>query len=57
MAACPTCFTKVDITAAAVRAAKYASAARDRYECTDGVGGDAGEHVEGLRVGRRLRGA
>ena len=32
MAACPTCFTKVDITAAAVRAAKYASAARDRYE-------------------------
>ena len=32
MAACPTCFTKVDITTAAVRAAKYASAARDRYE-------------------------
>ena len=32
MAACPTCFTKVDTTAAAVRAAKYASAARDRYE-------------------------
>ena len=32
MAACPTCFTKVDITAAAVRAATYASATRDRYE-------------------------